>query len=75
MTPNAHDPTEGNVSSATSLYDLLQGVNGETTTAELLAIANERGAGPAELRALQRLPEQDWASLQAAVLTATTGWE
>ncbi len=74
-TPNAHQPDESNVASATSLYDLLGSITGETTTTELMSLARERDASAAELRALERLPDQDWNSLQAAVLTATTGWE
>ena len=62
------------VASATSLYDLLQGIDGATTTTELPQLAHARDAEPAEMRALERLPKQDWPSLQAAVLTATTGW-
>ena len=74
-TPNTHDPDESNVASATSLYDLLGSITGETTTTELMTLARQRDASAAELRALERLPDQHWNSLQAAVLTATTGWE
>ncbi len=74
-TPSAYDPDDGNVASATSLYDLLGNITGETSTAELLALARQRDGSAAELRALERLPDQHWESLQAAVLTATTGWD
>ncbi len=72
---SGREDERGNVASATTLYDLFDGIDGATTTAELVGLARERNADPAAWRALERLPDQEWPSLQAAVLTATTGWQ
>lgn len=60
---------------AHEVLDALGPVDGPVSTAQLIELAEERGAAPRIVETLRSLPDREWPGVEEAAADIGTGWQ